>query len=877
MSMDSSEARPSVFEGPAPALATKVGNTHGSSSRSSGSSTPSATPAFPGQSKTPAGNQQMALEDGNAQYASVQRLDASVANWQSVPTASSTFVKHMEESGSSRSSSNEEVALKRLHQFHADHSLGTNSSPAASPDLSARGSGMRNSDKDRSQKIGGSPSITADGGTLGKRKVSARSRTPSSEKSSQPDAYSRSTMIQAVEPEPTAKRRKLSDADASRNTLSSLAGPVGLKSSAGFPFKSNPNEEMDGESKLKLNGNGNGLISEASRKDPGDFKVLDDVRLLYFPENVEDRHLGHLYYRGAKMRDKTSADSSNLELFLLPSFDSSHLYATIEIRIAAEYLTMNNNLAVRYNSVWGTDVYTDDSDIVSALFHSGLYIPVDAPVASPVDGSLRETNSLQNTQVIGKFEGSFVRLHVHHPSFYLDERRRLPKPSVNPVIPKMNPAYEGTAWRVPLHDVAVTLRILPRLKRYTGTLRNGVSSRSWGASHEGESFRVEKIELLDRTTPAPSRGRKSVAARWCESACVLGIGGGRNNTRVERAKDAVFIEPIGQADGSRYRKDQSSWTRTGIAFGGLSGTGSAFLASPQLRSFVFNAGVTTGVRWPSGETESNGVESEDEVHERRDLALVRDELGRLWGTRCQSRFDDEESDQLGFKSPQRSSRSPRYGCRWTDPHDGWSRSANVYGWRMHTSGEGDTDNHSTCLMDPSETVTFVFSTLTGQPCVKYAVRWLMDWPRSLQDLLADISPTTEVSGPTSFLPGSVTDIVHSFTFDELKRMRKWAYWRIRITRDILCLENRFGRRVEVSLTAGGAGLPPRETFAIAFDRDGSGNLSTLHAGLADLHWVPEGLQLLGRQEQLFRYLSLGAKERSTSGRNNEMNGARSNN
>ena len=80
-------------------------------------------------------------------------------------------------------------------------------------------------------------------------------------------------------------------------------------------------------------------------------------------KNLQNK--GQVIYRGASMREISLSDPSNLDLFLLPAFNTSHLYSTIEVRIPAEHLTFRDNLAVRCTSVWGTDVYTDDSDVVA--------------------------------------------------------------------------------------------------------------------------------------------------------------------------------------------------------------------------------------------------------------------------------------------------------------------------------------------------------------------------------------------------------------------------------------------------------------------------------------------------------------------------------
>eukprot|EP00250_Pteridium_aquilinum_P005311 c15426_g1_i2 orf=455-3070(-) len=47
---------------------------------------------------------------------------------------------------------------------------------------------------------------------------------------------------------------------------------------------------------------------------------------------------------------------------------------TIEIRIPAKLVTTSNH-QVRGSQLWGTDVYTDDSDLVAVLMHTGYYRP----------------------------------------------------------------------------------------------------------------------------------------------------------------------------------------------------------------------------------------------------------------------------------------------------------------------------------------------------------------------------------------------------------------------------------------------------------------------------------------------------------------------
>lgn len=56
---------------------------------------------------------------------------------------------------------------------------------------------------------------------------------------------------------------------------------------------------------------------------------------------------------------------------------------TLEIRIPAEHVTATNR-QVRGGQLWGTDVYTDDSDLVAVLMHTGYCRPTASPPPSAI-------------------------------------------------------------------------------------------------------------------------------------------------------------------------------------------------------------------------------------------------------------------------------------------------------------------------------------------------------------------------------------------------------------------------------------------------------------------------------------------------------------
>lgn len=97
--------------------------------------------------------------------------------------------------------------------------------------------------------------------------------------------------------------------------------------------------------------------------------------------------------------------------------------------------------------VWGTEVYTDDSDLVGVLVHGGWIVP--APVVTDEAAAVGEDG----------------------------KRRRSTQPKEA--------------------GLRVELRVVGRLLRFIGTDRHGVRSRGWGNGHDGASIIVENVSRIE--------------------------------------------------------------------------------------------------------------------------------------------------------------------------------------------------------------------------------------------------------------------------------------------------------------------------------------------------------------------------------------------
>ncbi|OCF77153.1 hypothetical protein I204_02865 [Kwoniella mangroviensis CBS 8886] len=123
----------------------------------------------------------------------------------------------------------------------------------------------------------------------------------------------------------------------------------------------------------------------------------------------------------------------------------------------------------RERKIWGTDVYTDDSDLGLILVHAG-WLRWSRSISSPVE---------------------------------LQKKGR-------------NPRDQDV--------INVTVRLVPRLIRYTATERNGVRTRNWGNGHDGSSIVVERVERIavDKRY-LKTRQRKSRISEWARQRQLVSL------------------------------------------------------------------------------------------------------------------------------------------------------------------------------------------------------------------------------------------------------------------------------------------------------------------------------------------------------------------
>lgn len=161
---------------------------------------------------------------------------------------------------------------------------------------------------------------------------------------------------------------------------------------------------------------------------------VDNSAVLESVSHLTERMLGTQVYEPGKL--------------LLREYDD-YWNSIVQVRLARRFVSKNHDL-VRRRAVWGTSIYTDDSDLVAALYHEGYFEP---------DSKLDVAS-----------------------------------------------------------DLLVSVRVLPPLRKYIGSTRHGLNSRTWLSPHDGTSYIITTVqEIAQGSAEAPLSGRRQRAKAWGEA------------------------------------------------------------------------------------------------------------------------------------------------------------------------------------------------------------------------------------------------------------------------------------------------------------------------------------------------------------------------
>ncbi|TPX13591.1 uncharacterized protein E0L32_006062 [Thyridium curvatum] len=173
---------------------------------------------------------------------------------------------------------------------------------------------------------------------------------------------------------------------------------------------------------------------------------------------------------------------------------------TLTVKISKVHLTAAAREEItERRAVWGTDVYTDDSDVIAACIHAGW---IRGEWSEDVDVDMLGLDDMEHTAVNGNGKKGNKS----------SSNEQQPIPEVLTEPPKSGPTP------IPVDkDLHVTVLILPVLDKYASTTRFGLRSREWGSAqgrgdplhktHDGLSFMVTGIRWVTNGAGAQSRLR----------------------------------------------------------------------------------------------------------------------------------------------------------------------------------------------------------------------------------------------------------------------------------------------------------------------------------------------------------------------------------
>jgi hypothetical protein len=195
--------------------------------------------------------------------------------------------------------------------------------------------------------------------------------------------------------------------------------------------------------------------------------------------------------------------------------------------------------------LWGTDVYTDDSDVVAACIHGGW---IKGEWTDDVDTTMLDLDP--NAGEGGKRK---TKVAMTEPPSRESEGVIVSPPPSGPMDIPMN------------RDLHVNLLILPRLLRYSACTRYGLSSREFGGQyggrhsvHDGLSYMIKSIRWVENGAQPQARLRGKARRERMRKAMkeVTASFGNMNGSDVEPGKD--LASPLkGEIIGNWRKKEQS--------------------------------------------------------------------------------------------------------------------------------------------------------------------------------------------------------------------------------------------------------------------------------------------------------------------------------
>lgn len=200
---------------------------------------------------------------------------------------------------------------------------------------------------------------------------------------------------------------------------------------------------------------------------------------------------------------------------------------TFTVRVPRWYLTDSKREEICYrHALWGTGVYTDDSDPVAAAMHSGFFRgswseEVDIKLLDLVmwgehGHAARYREAAGSNSNGDKSKDSSGSTAVEPTT----DKQKTPSPMSLPPrgVSTSQPLNMDGLPLIPPEPVAgkdlhITLLVLPPLQKYESSIMYGIRSRPWGKTHDGMSFMVLRIDWVDEGVNSRGQDRGASAKR----------------------------------------------------------------------------------------------------------------------------------------------------------------------------------------------------------------------------------------------------------------------------------------------------------------------------------------------------------------------------
>ncbi|KAI1636670.1 histone deacetylation protein Rxt3-domain-containing protein [Biscogniauxia mediterranea] len=160
--------------------------------------------------------------------------------------------------------------------------------------------------------------------------------------------------------------------------------------------------------------------------------------------------------------------------------------STLTVKVPRVHLTPSAREEITARrAVWGTDVYTDDSDVIAACIHAGW---IRGEWGEDVDPDL---------------------LDLHKPVAASSKAKQQRSAQAEQALEVLTSVPASGPVHVPAdRDLHVTLLILPALEKYSSSTRYGIQSREFGGTyngrksvHDGISFMIQSVRWVDGAAP----------------------------------------------------------------------------------------------------------------------------------------------------------------------------------------------------------------------------------------------------------------------------------------------------------------------------------------------------------------------------------------